>query len=209
MLDNIKHHGASFSYSRALASATHSFSLSPQAGNKDQIQAIIDAGIIAPLVHLLATAEFDIKKEAAWALSNATSGGTHPQIRYLVSQGTIKPMCDLLACADARIVSVALEGLENILKVGACDQDEMGTTVNPFAAAVDEAGGLEKIEMLQQHPNNDIYEKAIKIMEAYFGLEDEEDQNLAPGVDAATNAYAFSAAPPATPPGGFSFGPAM
>ncbi len=45
-----------------------------------QIQAVLDAGILPPLVHLLATAEFDIKKEAAWALSNATSGGTADQI---------------------------------------------------------------------------------------------------------------------------------
>jgi hypothetical protein len=33
-------------------------------------------------VQLLQTAEFDIKKEAAWAISNATSGGTHDQIKY-------------------------------------------------------------------------------------------------------------------------------
>lgn len=44
-------------------------------------QSVVDAGIIPPLVHLLATAEFDIKKEAAWAISNATSGGTHDQIK--------------------------------------------------------------------------------------------------------------------------------
>ena len=179
------------------------------AGNKDQIQAIIEGGIIAPLVHLLANGDFDIKKEAAWALSNATSGGTHPQIRYLVSQGCIQPLCDLLAAADSRIVTVALEGLENILKVGECDRHDSGATVNAFAAFVDEAGGLDKIEQLQQHANNEIYEKAVKIMETYFGMEEEEDQNLAPGVDAATNAYAFTAALPATPPGGFSFGPAM
>eukprot|EP00958_Prasinococcus_capsulatus_P002387 scaffold207_cov409-Prasinococcus_capsulatus_cf.AAC.92 len=87
------------------------------AGNKDQIQAIILANIIPPLIHLLANAEFDIKKEAAWAISNATSGGTHDQIKYLVEQGCIKPLCDLLTTTDARIVSVALEGLENILRV--------------------------------------------------------------------------------------------
>jgi hypothetical protein len=46
------------------------------------LQAVIDANIIAPLVHLLQTAEFDIKKEAAWAISNATSGGTNDQIKY-------------------------------------------------------------------------------------------------------------------------------
>ena len=47
------------------------------------MQAVINAEIIAPLVHLLQTAEFDIKKEAAWAISNATSGGTHDQIKYV------------------------------------------------------------------------------------------------------------------------------
>lgn len=46
------------------------------------IQAVIDANIIPPLVALLASAEFDIKKEAAWAVSNATSGGTAEQIKY-------------------------------------------------------------------------------------------------------------------------------
>lgn len=49
-------------------------------------QTVVDAGIVPPLVHLLATAEFDIKKEAAWAISNATSGGTNEQLKYLVSQ---------------------------------------------------------------------------------------------------------------------------
>lgn len=46
-------------------------------------QAVIEANIILPLVHLLQHAEFDIKKEAAWAVSNATSGGTHEQIQYV------------------------------------------------------------------------------------------------------------------------------
>lgn len=46
------------------------------------LKAVIDSNIIPPLVDLLANAEFDIKKEAAWAISNATSGGTHEQIKY-------------------------------------------------------------------------------------------------------------------------------
>ena len=46
------------------------------------LQAVIEANIIAPLVHLLQNAEFDIKKEGAWAISNATSGGTRDQIKY-------------------------------------------------------------------------------------------------------------------------------
>jgi hypothetical protein len=44
----------------------------------------------------------------------------------------------------------------------------------------------------------------VKIMEEYFGLEDEEDQNLAPALDASANQFAFNQ--PAAPTGGFDFG---
>lgn len=43
---------------------------------------MINANIIGPLVHLMQTGEFDVKKNAAWAIYNATAGGTHDQIRY-------------------------------------------------------------------------------------------------------------------------------
>jgi len=159
------------------------------AGNKTQIQAIIDANIVPPLIQLLANAEFDIKKEAAWGISNATSGGTPEQIRYLVNQGCIKPLCDLLACSDARIITVALEGLENILKIGEKDAKASGAT-NLYAQYIEEAEGLDKIEQLQNHQNNDIYEKAVKILESYFNAE-ESDETLAPAMDPNQQAYQF------------------
>ena len=49
------------------------------------LQAVIEANIIGPLVQLLLNAEFDVKKEAAWASSNATSGGTHEQIKWVIT----------------------------------------------------------------------------------------------------------------------------
>jgi len=161
------------------------------AGNKDQIQAVISAGIIAPLLQLLQTAEFDIKKEAAWAISNATSGGSHEQIKYLVSEGCIKPLCDLLVCPDPRIVTVCLEGLENILKVGQHDKT-MGATgdTNVLAQMIDEAEGLEKIENLQSHDNNEIYEKAVKLLETYWM--EEEDDAMATAGEAAPAVFDFN-----------------
>lgn len=143
------------------------------AGNTEQIQAVIDAGLIAPLVNLLQNAEFEIKKEAAWAISNATSGGTNDQIKYLVNQSCIKPLCDLLVSPDPRIVTVCLEGLENILKVGEVEKGDTGDA-NYFALLIDDAEGLEKIENLQSHDNNEIYEKAVKILETYWLEEDDE-----------------------------------
>ncbi|KAH9688201.1 Importin subunit alpha-1a [Citrus sinensis] len=136
----------------------------------EQIQAVIDAGLIGPLVNLLQNAEFDIKEEAAWAISNASSRGTHDQIKYLVTEGCIKPLCDLLQCADPKIVTVCLEGLENILKVGEAEKNtdsDIGD-INQFAQLVEEAEGLEKIENLQSHDNNEIHEKSVKILETYW-----------------------------------------
>ncbi|THF95598.1 hypothetical protein TEA_016640 [Camellia sinensis var. sinensis] len=128
--------------------------------------AVIEANIILPLVHLLQHAEFDIKKEAAWAISNATCGGSHDQIRFLASQGCIKPLCDLLICLDPRIVTVCLEGLENILKVGEADKEGgMNNGINLYAQTIDESDGLYKIENLQTRDNNEIHEKAVKILE--------------------------------------------
>eukprot|EP00586_Coscinodiscus_wailesii_P000077 CAMPEP_0172478006 /NCGR_PEP_ID=MMETSP1066-20121228/1680_1 /TAXON_ID=671091 /ORGANISM="Coscinodiscus wailesii, Strain CCMP2513" /LENGTH=564 /DNA_ID=CAMNT_0013237173 /DNA_START=29 /DNA_END=1723 /DNA_ORIENTATION=- len=170
------------------------------AGNKDQIQAVIEANIVPPLAQLLATAEFDIRKEAAWAISNATSGGNAEQIKFLVQQGCIRPLCDLLTVNDAKIVTIALEGLENILKVG--DQDaKVSGTHNQMTTFIAEADGLVKIEELQQHNNNDIYEKSIKILETYFGVEDEEEMPaLAPQMVEGGAQFAF--APPTMDMGG-------
>lgn len=44
----------------------------------------------------------------------------------LVECGAVKPLCDTLTVNDTRIIIVALEGLENILKVQA-----MALWINP------------------------------------------------------------------------------
>ncbi|KAL3813001.1 hypothetical protein ACJIZ3_014269 [Penstemon smallii] len=172
------------------------------AGNREQLQAVIDAGLIGPLVNLLQNAEFEIKKEAAWAISNATSGGNNEQIIYMVNQNCIKPLCDLLICPDPRIVTVCLEGLENILKVGEAEKGNTGN-VNYFAQLIDEAEGLEKIETLQSHDNNEIYEKSVKILETYW--QEEEDETLPTG-DGTQAGFNFAGNGIQLPPGGFNFG---
>lgn len=125
-------------------------------------------------------------------------------VRYLVNQNCIKPLCDLLVCPDPRIVTVCLEGLENILKVGEAEKN-MGNIgeVNYYAQLIDEAEGLEKIENLQSHDNNEIYEKAVKILETFW-LE-EEDETLPPG-DGTQAGFNFTGADGNLPSGGFKFG---
>lgn len=156
------------------------------AGSPPQIQAVIDANIIPPLINILQHADFKTRKEACWAISNATSGGLQEpaQIRYLVAQGCIKPLCDLLTMMDNKIIQVALDGLDNILKVGEMDKTAEGPgAVNRFALYVEEAGGMVTIHNLQQHDNLEIYKKTFNIMDKYFPDDEEIDVN-APTVDA-------------------------
>ena len=141
------------------------------AGVPDQIQAVIEANLFPALVHLLSSSDFDIRKEAAWAVSNATSGGHPDQIRYLVSLNCITPFCNLLDNRDHNLVIVALDCLENILKVGKEDAKVTGGE-NKFAILLDEAGGIDKIEDLTVNPNPDVVRKASKIIDDYFS-EDE------------------------------------
>ena len=76
------------------------------AGTKEQINAVIESGCVVPIVHLLTHGEIEIKREAAWAISNATSAGDLNQIQHLVQYGCVPPLCQLLRAMDQRVVQV-------------------------------------------------------------------------------------------------------
>ena len=141
------------------------------AGNVSQIQAVIDSGIIPVLVNLLESSEFDVKKEAAWAISNATTGGEKKQIDFLLKFNPLPALINLLDSSDIKIIKVILEGLENILENGEISEELHNK--NTYVLQIEKAGGLEKLEKLQQHPNDEIYESAIKILERFFGAEED------------------------------------
>lgn len=60
--------------------------------------------------------------------------------RHLVDLGCIKPLCDLLTLMDSKIVQVALNGLENILRLGELEA-KRGGGINPYCALIEEAYG--------------------------------------------------------------------
>jgi hypothetical protein len=122
-----------------------------------------------------------------------------------VNQGCIKPLCDLLICPDPRIVTVCLDGLENILKVGEAEKN-LGSTgnANLYTQMIEDVEGLEKIENLQSHDNNEIYEKAVKILETYC-VEDGDDLEAFPPGDASQSGFQFDGTGVPVPSNGFNF----
>ncbi|CAK4078196.1 unnamed protein product [Aphanomyces euteiches] len=161
------------------------------AGSTEQIQAIIMANIIPPLIQLLAHGEFEVRKEAAWAISNASSGGSREQLHYLVQQGCIPPLVQLLDSTDSKIICVCLDALENILRMGAEEQDEQLSDENKMAIQVEEADGVNKIQQLQYHDAMEVYRKSLSIIEAYYGGEDEDETDLQPNEDPAAQQFTF------------------
>uniref|UniRef100_A0A8P0PM48 Importin subunit alpha n=2 Tax=Canis lupus familiaris TaxID=9615 RepID=A0A8P0PM48_CANLF len=144
------------------------------AGNQQQVQAVIDANLVPMIIHLLDKGDFGTQKEAAWAISNLTISGRKDQVAYLIQQNVIPPFCNLLTVKDAQVVQVVLDGLSNILKMA---EDEAETIAN----LIEECGGLEKIEQLQNHENEDIYKLAYEIIDQFFSSDDiDEDPSLVP-----------------------------
>uniref|UniRef100_G1PMS5 Importin subunit alpha-8 n=4 Tax=Myotis TaxID=9434 RepID=G1PMS5_MYOLU len=144
------------------------------AGNQQQVQAVIDANLVPMIIHLLDKGDFGTQKEAAWAISNLTISGRKDQVACLIQQNVIPPFCNLLTVKDAQVVQVVLDGLSNILKMA---EDEAETIAN----LIEECGGLEKIEQLQNHENEDIYKLAYEIIDQFFSTDDiDEDASLVP-----------------------------
>ena len=68
------------------------------------------------------------------------------------------------------MLAVALEGLENILSAGEKNfKTENGE--NYFAIVMETQGCIDDLEQLQQHPNHNIYQQALKIIYKYFSDE--------------------------------------
>lgn len=148
------------------------------AGTRQQSQQVIQAHIIPLLINLLANGEYDVKKEAAWALSNATTWKDKQQISYLVGQGIIKPFCDILKINDTKVVIISLEALENILTVG-----QKNDNTNLYSSLIEEADGIDRLEELQNHDNEEIYQRSVRILETFFGAEETtNNENLAPNI---------------------------
>ena len=83
---------------------------------------------------------------------------------YLVEQGVIPPFCHLLSCKDTQVVQVVLDGINNVLKLA-------GGDLEVVTGMIEECGGLDKIESLQNHENVEIYKLAYEIIEQYFSDE--------------------------------------
>uniref|UniRef100_A0A8C6P060 Importin subunit alpha n=1 Tax=Nothobranchius furzeri TaxID=105023 RepID=A0A8C6P060_NOTFU len=154
-------------------------------GTDEQTQVVLNCDVLSHFPNLLTHPKEKINKaprisvplrmrgEAVWFLSNITAGNQQ-QVEFLVEQNVIPPFCSLLSVKDSQVVQVVLDGLKNILIMA-------GDEASTITEIIEECGGLEKIENLQQHENEDIYKLAFEIIDQYFSGDDiDEDPSLIP-----------------------------
>lgn len=110
--------------------------------------------------------DFKSQKEAAWAITNFTSGATIQQLSHLLQLGVLPPLCNLLEAQDWKTISVVLDALCNILS----NAEKIGELVR-VGIMIEECGGVDKLENLQNHENLQVYNKALSIIERFFSKE--------------------------------------
>jgi importin subunit alpha-1 len=158
------------------------------AGTPAQLNCIYNVPELIPKVlHQLSTStEWDVRKEAAWVICNMITSSAQPRLIHLIELGVLQPLCDLLSVGEAKIILLALDALEALLKT----TNQVSNENTNCVILIEEIGGVEGLEKLQEHENTKVYERAVEILENYFNVEEEEAENVHPEVG----------------PNGFSFG---
>ena len=80
------------------------------------------------------------------------------------------------------MLQVALEGLKNILGAGEKLKDMPGSdNTNAYGVLLEEAGGLDLLENLQNHTMEEIANKAVEVLQTYFEAASDDGEG-GPGV---------------------------
>merc|ERR1719428_1652455 len=133
------------------------------AGTPDQIQAVIDAGLLSRIIEICnGGGSHLIRKEAFWTIANLAVGGRPDQIQAAVDLGLIGALVEGLTFqGDAQLICAIIDGLAVVLKVGA----DIADGENRYFALMAEIDGSGKLEALQEDENEEVYNRAVHLLQ--------------------------------------------
>eukprot|EP00826_Nyctotherus_ovalis_P019431 TRINITY_DN15995_c0_g1_i14.p1 TRINITY_DN15995_c0_g1~~TRINITY_DN15995_c0_g1_i14.p1 ORF type:complete len:144 (-),score=22.56 TRINITY_DN15995_c0_g1_i14:98-475(-) len=116
---------------------------------------------------------YDIRKNCVMTISIVINKVEDVEVlKGLVCAEVVETLSKMLSGNDIAMLLEVMEALNKLLEYGQSHfTDKDG--VNLIALKLDECSGLTSLEALQEHPNTQVSEKAISIIEIHFGYEDE------------------------------------
>ncbi|CAG0917011.1 unnamed protein product [Notodromas monacha] len=139
------------------------------AGTPEQLKKIFEANVLPVVRAVMQHGEYKCQKEATWVIANIMMGGTPKMLEVLINEHYIEPFVAMLKGTDAKLVVMLLDALATGLQVAARSGFD-----EKFKLIVEECGGLDTLELLQNHENEDVYNKAHHILENFFCDEGED-----------------------------------
>jgi len=169
-------------------------------GGPEQIQTVIEALLMQPLIHMVqsSSTDFETRREATWAVCNATGNASPAQIRYMVKYGLLQALCAQLVSEESSVIINALEALRNVLSK--TDQQGATNADQTYKFLIEEADGRQKLDALSGHDNEEVYDLATKLVTDFFPEDEDDDPDAAASAAAAVGASSFSFGNQSTPP---------
>ena len=140
------------------------------AGNRVQIDALWKSGVIKSVLGCIANEVYEVQKEIPWVLFNLVNND-FLYVDELVSVGLFQGLKHLISLKDTKMTVICLECIDKCLELAQTDTEVFMHYIE-IVQQIDLVGDLES---LQAHLNKRVYNKAVKILETYFGSESSYD----------------------------------
>jgi len=160
------------------------------AGTPAQVASLLACpSIVQKVMQLLGSDNFQVQKEAVWVIANLCTAGCAVHIDKVVQLGGIAALVrvlDMNGENDVKVINVALDALKSIL---ASSQ----ASGRGYDQQVEELEGLDYLEALQSHENEEIYQKVVHIITTYLDGDDDDNENENENVAPDGQSFSFGA----------------
>jgi importin subunit alpha-1 len=137
------------------------------AGGPRQVEAVFFAhpDIVPCIIKAALTDSPEVAREAVWALANATAGTPDQVCRLVTEHGCIEALGSCLKTHrhDPVAQSVALEGLENVIKIFVAENTDDSKDAL-FVGQVKRCGLVETLRTLRESPEQQVADLAHRIL---------------------------------------------
>ncbi|KAJ5067889.1 importin alpha [Anaeramoeba ignava] len=136
--------------------------LSNSSLNENSIQKYLDGKILINLLELEMDSSNEIRILIFSFLIKMIKNANSNQMSEIFSTNFFKKITSLIEIDNTESILTILNLIEEILK------KENSVKNSPMIERMEEANLIEKIEQLQTHPNEEIYQKTFSILETFF-----------------------------------------